>query len=93
MVLGAPLLAISFIMYFLPHLLIDVNDKYSLFIYGALWNSIFHFSYALLLTPFQAWMPEITEPLERVDISALQNTANLIANAVGVIMGFIFPRY
>ncbi len=91
-VLGAPLLAISFIMYFLPHLLIDVNDKYSLFIYGTFWNSIFHFSYALLLTPFQAWMPEITEPLERVDISALQNTANLIANAVGVIMGFIFPQ-
>ena len=89
--LGAPLLAVSFIMYFLPDLLIDVNDANMLFIYGSLWNSIFHFAYAFLLTPFQAWMPEITEPEERVDISALQNIANLLANAVGVVVGFVFP--
>lgn len=88
---GAPLLGASFVLYFVPYRFVGEGDQLSLFTYGALLNSLFHFSYALLVTPFQAWMPEITQPEERVWISALQNLSNIVANGLGVIIGFMLP--
>lgn len=91
-IFGAPLLALAFYMYFIPHHFLGRNvDQFTLFIYAAFFNSLFHFSYAFLLTPFQAWMPEITEPEERIGVSALQNFSNLLANAISVVIGFLLP--
>jgi len=89
--IGAPLLAFSFIMYYLPQYFLNMSDQTVLFLYGAFFLSLFNFTYGILLTPFQAWMPEITEPRERVFISMLENISNFFALAVSVIAGFMIP--
>lgn len=89
--IGAPLLALSFVLYFTPQYFVSMSDQWALFAYAAFFNGLFHFAYAFLLTPFQSWMPEISEPSERIGLSRLQNTSNLISNAIGVILGFELP--
>lgn len=88
---GSPLLAVSGILYFVPDIFIDITNKTLLFYWGLAFNSLFHFFYGYLLTPYQAWMPEITEPPERIDISAIQNVSNILGNVVGIIMSFMIP--
>lgn len=88
---GAPMLAISAILYFTPFLFIPLEDKTSLFYWGMLWNAAFNFFYGYLLTPFQAWMPEITEPGERITITTLQNISNILGNVIGVVFSFLVP--
>ena len=88
---GAPLLALSFFLYFTPQYFVAPGNESALFAYAALFNGLFHFAYALLLTPFQSWMAEITEPPERIGISRIQNISNIAANAVGVLLGFLMP--
>ncbi|RLE91018.1 MAG: hypothetical protein DRJ46_02990 [Thermoprotei archaeon] len=88
---GAPMLAISGLLYFVPDPFIPVTNKNLLFYWGAAFNSLFHFFYGYLLTPYQAWMPEITEPGERIDVSALQNVSNILGNVVGIVMSFAIP--
>ncbi|PLJ76858.1 MFS transporter [Infirmifilum sp. SLHALR2] len=88
---GSPLLAISAVMYFVPFLFISIEDKSELFYWGAFWNAAFNFFYGYLLTPYQAWMPEITEPEERITITTLQNVSNIFGNVVGVVFSFLVP--
>jgi len=88
---GSPLLAISAVMYFVPFLFISIEDKSALFYWGAFWNAAFNFFYGYLLTPYQAWMPEITEPEERITITTLQNVSNILGNVVGVVFSFLVP--
>jgi len=88
---GAMLLALSFTLYYIPPREVITCGQTAVFIYALFFNSLFNFSYALLITPYQAWMPEITEPGERVYVSALQNIANLLAGAVSVAVSFIMP--
>lgn len=90
-VIGAPLLALSFVLYFTPYYFIHLGDQFGLFVYAAVFNGLFHLSYAFLLTPFQSWMPEITEPSERVSVARIQNTSNLLSNAIGVMLSFSLP--
>lgn len=90
-VIGAPLLALSFILYFTPHYFVRMGDQLGLFLYAATFNGLFHLSYAFLLTPFQSWMPEITEPSERVRVARIQNISNLLSNAIGVMLSFSLP--
>ena len=89
--IGAPLLAISFVLYFTPQYFMATGDQLGLFVYAAIFNSLFHFAYAFLLTPFQSWMPEITGPSERVGLARVQNISNLISNAIGVLLSFALP--
>ncbi len=88
--IGAPMLALSFIMLYIPHFFIPVSGSamFTVFSWLLIWNSSFHFFYGFLLTPYQSWMPEITLETERMEMSGLQNTANLLAAAVGI--GFSF---
>jgi len=90
-VIGAPLLAVSFVLYFTPQYFVMPGDQLALFAYATFFNSLFHLSYGLLLTPFQSWMPEITEPPERVGLSRIQNVSNILSNAIGVLLGFVMP--
>lgn len=90
-VTGSPLLALSGILYFVPYLFINIANKTALFYWGLAFNSLFHFFYGYLLTPYQAWMPEITEPHERIDVSAIQNVSNILGNVVGIVMSFMIP--
>jgi GPH family glycoside/pentoside/hexuronide:cation symporter len=62
-----------------------------LFLYMTLWVCMVNFWYGWLSTPYQAWMPELTEPGERARVSQILNTTNLVGSAIGVAMAFTFP--
>jgi len=93
-VIGAPGLAITGLLIFVPNWFMNTGDptiELQVFGYYLLFLCSFKFFYAFLLTAFQAWMPEITEESERPLVSGMQNTANWIANGLGVVLGFITP--
>ncbi|MCK5304006.1 MAG: MFS transporter [Candidatus Heimdallarchaeota archaeon] len=81
--IGAPLLGLSFTMLFIPHFIIPDGSQTVLFLWLLIWNSLFHFFYGFLLTPYQSWLPELTKPEERVGVSAIMNVTNLAGGAVG----------
>ncbi|MGQ4915152.1 MAG: MFS transporter [Candidatus Asgardarchaeia archaeon] len=85
---GSVLLSFSFIMLFVPEYFIPVGNQILVFIYETVFVSAFNFFYGYLLTPYQAWMPEITEPHERVEVSNYENTFNLMGNIVGIVFSF-----
>jgi len=91
---GAPVLAFSFVMLFTPQFFIPAGSQIMKFVWLLVWNATFHLFYGYLLIPFQSWMPEITTDEERVQVSALQNSVNLVGSAVGsgfvlIMSGFI----
>lgn len=82
-IIGAPLMAFSFLLVFSPHLFVSQGDVIGLFFYATITLSLFKVFYGMTMTPFQAWMPEITEPEERPAVSSWQNIANFIGFVVG----------
>ncbi len=88
---GTILLGISFIMLFAPELFISTTSEFMLFVWEAIWASAFNFFYGYLLTPYQAWLPEITRPDERVEVSGYENIFNLLGNIVGMGGSFALP--
>ncbi|MFW9975472.1 MAG: MFS transporter [Candidatus Thorarchaeota archaeon] len=80
---GAPLMAISFLLVFNPHLFLSEGNVIGLFFYATITMSLFKVFYGMTMTPFQSWMPELTEPEERPAVSAWQNVANFIGFVVG----------
>jgi GPH family glycoside/pentoside/hexuronide:cation symporter len=86
-----PILAFFFIMQFSPQLFVPLGNEFVVFLYLAIFGSGFQASYALLTTPFQAWMPEVVPESERIEVSGYQNTANFIGNLVGTGLGFLLP--
>ncbi|MHA1617497.1 MAG: MFS transporter [Candidatus Njordarchaeales archaeon] len=88
---GSILLAISFSFLFFPNLFIDVKNQLMLFAYEAFWLAAFNFFYGYLLTPYQAWLPEITRPEERAEVSGYENLFNVLGNIVGTGGSFAIP--
>ena len=80
---GAPLMAISFLLVFSPHLFLAEGNVLGLFFYATITMSLFKVFYGMTMTPFQAWMPELTEPEERPAVSSWQNVANFIGFVIG----------
>jgi GPH family glycoside/pentoside/hexuronide:cation symporter len=94
LIIGAPGLAITGFLLFVPNWFIDTGNpalQLTIFGYYLLFICAFRFFYGFLLTPFQAWLPEITDEDERPLVSSMQNTANWIANGMGVVVGFVTP--
>ncbi|MHA1298512.1 MAG: MFS transporter [Candidatus Helarchaeota archaeon] len=99
--IGAPILAFTFIMLFIPHVFglnivkflgITVKGSdFPLFIYLLIFRSSFNFFYGFLLTPYQSWLPELSEEHERIEVSAYENFFNVAAAGVTVIISVIFP--
>lgn len=89
LVLGAPLLAISFIMLFIPYYLIPAASVGTIMIWFLVWNSTFHAFYGFLVIPYQSWMPEITVEDQRLEVSEAQNKVNLLASTVGLSIVFV----
>lgn len=81
--IGAPLMAFSFLLVFSPHLFVSQGNVIGLFFYATITLSLFKVFYGMTMTPFQAWMPEITEPEERPAVSSWQNIANFIGFVIG----------
>ncbi|MHA1247591.1 MAG: MFS transporter [Candidatus Thorarchaeota archaeon] len=82
---GAPLMAISFLLVFTPHWFVSPTDTFGLFIYATVTLSVFKMFYGMVTTPFQSWMPELTEPEERPSVSSWQNVANFLAFIIGTL--------
>jgi len=80
---GAPLMAMSFLLVFSPHLFLAEGNVLGLFFYATITMSLFKVFYGMTMTPFQAWMPELTEPEERPAVSSWQNVANFIGFVIG----------
>ncbi len=90
--IGAPLLAVCFFMLYSPHIFIaGVTDTGVIFSYLLIFNSLYQALYGFLLTPYQAWLPEITTEQERLEVSGYQNTVNLIAFVIGAGTSFLIP--
>ncbi|MFX0086719.1 MAG: MFS transporter [Candidatus Hodarchaeota archaeon] len=91
-IVGAPLLAITFFLLYSPHLFLPAtSDSMTIFTYLLVMNALYQALYGFLLTPFQSWMPEITIEEERLEISGYQNTVNLIAFVIGAGSAFLLP--
>ncbi|MHA2224011.1 MAG: MFS transporter [Candidatus Hodarchaeales archaeon] len=90
-VLFTPLLAFFFVMQFSPQFFVPLGNEQLVFLYLAVFGSGFQACYALLLTPFQAWMPEVVKEHERIEVSGYQNTANFVGNLLGTGLGFLLP--
>jgi GPH family glycoside/pentoside/hexuronide:cation symporter len=91
-IIGAPILAIAFFFLYSPHLFLGSNrEPIIIFSYLLFFNAIYQALYGFLLTPFQAWMPEITTEDERLEISGYQNTVNLISFVIGAGSAFLLP--
>ncbi len=88
---GSILLAVSFTLLFIPELVIGTEDQFTLFLWEATWLASFNFFYGYLLTPYQAWLPEITRPDERVEVSGYENVFNLAGNIIGTGAAFAIP--
>ena len=80
---GSPLMAISFFLVFSPHLFLAQGNVVGLFFYATITMSLFKVFYGMTMTPFQSWMPELTEPEERPAVSSWQNVANFMGFVVG----------
>lgn len=87
----SPFLAFFFIMQFSPQLFVPLGNEFLVFLYLSIFGSGFQACYGLLLTPFQAWMPEVVPVPERIEVSGYQNTANFIGNMLGTGLGFLLP--
>jgi len=81
--MGAPLMALSFLLVFNPHLFLAQGNVLGLFFYATITMSLFKVFYGMTMTPFQSWMPELTEPEERPAVSSWQNVANFIGFVIG----------
>lgn|GEM_PF-759371 len=88
---GSLLLAFSTVMIFMPSYFISVTDEVQLFTYAIFFISLANLSYGLLSTPYMAWLAEIVSSEERVTVSAYQNVFAMMAQIIGVPLGFLLP--
>jgi GPH family glycoside/pentoside/hexuronide:cation symporter len=91
MFIGAPLMALCWFMYFVPTLFVSPSDLIGLFVWATIWICLFRMFYSFAMTPYQCWMPEVTEPDERPTVSAWQNGANFFAFGLALASGFLLP--
>ncbi|MCX8183750.1 MAG: MFS transporter [Crenarchaeota archaeon] len=88
---GSLLLAFSTVMIFIPNYFISVSNETQLFIYATFFLGLANMSYGLLSTPYMAWLAEIVSPEERVMVSAYQNIFGMMAQVIGIPVGFLLP--
>jgi len=89
-VLGTPALIVSGFLLFVPNWFLDIADPATetlVFVYYLTTLCLFKFSYAFLMTAYQAWLPEITDENERPLVSSMQNTVNWFADSSGAVLG------
>lgn len=91
--IGAPLMALSFIMLFIPHFFIPIGRIGIVLFWLYFWNLMFNTFYGFTISPYQSLMTEITVEGERLVVSGIQNTTNIIANLVGAGFAFFIAGY
>lgn len=89
MILGAPILAVSFIFLLLPSLVIDISNMIQLFLWMMTWDILFQFFYGGLTTPYQSWMAEQFKVVNRPKASSFQNLFGFLGTGVGTVFVFL----
>jgi len=90
MIIGAPILSISFILILLPTVFLGPNpNQLSLFLWLLIFDILFQFFYGELTTPYQSWMAEQFEIHERPSAAAWQNIFNYIGTGIAVLFIYL----
>lgn len=93
-IIGAPFMALVFFFLFTPYLWLNgVTNPYIIFGWLLFFNSLYQALYGIVLTPFQAWLPEIANEKEWLVVSGYQNTFNLLAFVIGAGTAFLLPAF
>ncbi len=100
LIIGAPLLSLSFAMLFLPHQFLSIADfsspdaleQGSLFAWLTVWSIAFNFSYGFLVTPYQSMLPEAFEEKDRIGASVFESAFNFLASIPGFLIVVILPE-
>ncbi|MFX0098875.1 MAG: MFS transporter [Candidatus Hodarchaeota archaeon] len=94
LITGAPLLALSFIMMFLPNIFLPPNpNQIQLFVWLLIWVTGFNWFYGYLITPYQAMMPEIFDEKGRMGAALSENIFNFIASIFIALVSFEIPNW
>ncbi|MGQ4892016.1 MAG: MFS transporter [Candidatus Njordarchaeia archaeon] len=83
-VVGSIVLSVSFLLLYNPLLLDFKGDKFFVVFYEFVCLTFLGVGYSALIIPYQAWMPEITVPDERAEVSFYQNVFNFAGNIIGI---------
>jgi GPH family glycoside/pentoside/hexuronide:cation symporter len=85
LIIGAPMLGISFIMLFIPFVVLSgAPDQGALFGWMTVWVVMFNFAYGFLLVPYQSMMPETFNEKDRFGASLVENVFSFCGTIVGV---------
>jgi GPH family glycoside/pentoside/hexuronide:cation symporter len=93
-IIGTPGIIITAFLLFVPNWFLDTANpalELVLFTYYIVFLCLFKFFYAFVMTAHQAWLPEITDEVERPLVSGFMNTFNFAADSAGGILGFMTP--
>jgi len=87
LIIGAPMLRISFIMLFIPYVVFSGNPGQGvLFGWMTAWVVMFNFSYGFLLVPYQSMMPETFNEKDRFGASLSENVFSFFGTMIGFVV-------
>ncbi|MEX2683941.1 MAG: MFS transporter [Candidatus Sigynarchaeota archaeon] len=87
LLVGAPLLGISFIMLFIPYMLLPANpSNIDLFCWLTGWIVVFNVAYGTLIVPYQSMLPETFGERDRFGASLSENAFNFGGTIISLIL-------
>ncbi|MBN2154305.1 MAG: MFS transporter, partial [Candidatus Lokiarchaeota archaeon] len=87
LIVGAPLLGVSFIMLFLPYVVLPANPPTTdLFLWLTGWIVIFNVAYGTLIVPYQSMLPETFAEKDRFGASLSENAFNFGGTLVSLVL-------
>ncbi len=89
MIVGAPVLALTFIFLLLPTTFLSSPGTMTLFFWMLIFNVLFQFFYGELTTPYQSWMAEQFIVHDRPRASVFQNMFGFLGTAAGIVAAFL----
>ena len=88
LIILSPILGVSFIFLLMPSLMIDINDKYAVFLWLLILYQIFNISYGIT-SPYGSWMVEQFSTDERPRASQYQNTIGMLGSGLMSVFSLI----
>ncbi len=91
--IGTPILAISFFMLFTPLLFLGKNPAMmDVFVWFIVWKCSFEFFYGCVTSPYQAMMPELMTVNERPKASQWQNIFGMLGTGIGFVITILIMQ-
>jgi glycoside/pentoside/hexuronide:cation symporter, GPH family len=87
LIAGAPLLGVSFIMLFIPYVILPPNPAtLDLFLWLTGWMVLFNAAYGALIVPYQSMLPETFGEKDRFGASLSENAFNFGGTLVSLVL-------